>query len=94
MTNGPSHRQLTTRLSAVPAPPFTVLLPDQMPRNTSERVFISQHLHVLRTINVADQSPALVDLALVTLEPQFNDLWAGWFRDQFGVRASTIATIA
>ena len=68
-------------------------------REEGERVFIPPNLHVIGTINFADRSLALVDLALrrrfafLTLEPRIGPAWRTWCADRAGLPVDVIDQI-
>ena len=62
-------------------------------------IHIPENLHVIGTMNIADRSLALVDLALrrrfafVTLEPSLGEAWGNWVVRERGVDPSLVAEI-
>ena len=69
------------------------------PRDAGERIHIPPNLYVIGTMNVADRSLALVDLALrmrfafIDLEPALGDPWRNWVSERYGIDASFLTGI-
>lgn len=69
-------------------------------RSDGERVFIPDNLYIIGTMNIADRSIALVDLALrrrfafIDLEPVFGKPWLDWVHAHFGIDSKILLEIS
>ena len=68
-------------------------------KSEDERVHIPDNLYVIGTMNIADRSLALVDLAFrrrfafEELEPTFGQPWRDWVSEQCGIDAQFLAGV-
>jgi 5-methylcytosine-specific restriction protein B len=69
------------------------------PRSGTESVHVPSNLYIIGTMNLADRSLAIMDLAFrrrfafVSLEPSVNDAWQAWMSARHGVDSKELELV-
>ena len=91
--------EMLTLLEADKREPGEALRLAHSSSDSEQFVYIPPNVYVIGTMNVADRSIALVDLALrrrfafIDLDPTFGDVWRNWVHEQCGIALDFLTTV-